>query len=113
MYRPKRRFSVPMALLTPKWETANGVRKKVYPTASEIIHGSFVTYGGTETTVNGVSGLENTAVVESYFRPDIKADCRILLLDTGEVYEIMGQPENIEMRNKFVKFKVKALRGKP
>ena len=112
MYRPKKSFNVPMMLLVPKWETINGVRKKTYPTTGEIIHGSFVTYGGTETTVNGVYGLENTAVVESYFRPDIKADCKILVLSTGEIYEIMGQPENFEMRNRFVKFKVKAVRGK-
>ena len=54
----------------------------------------------------------NTATVETWYRPDIKADCRLRLTD-GAVYEILGAPENIEMRNQFCKFKVRAIEGNP
>lgn len=112
MYKPKIPFNVPMTLLVPEWKTVNGVRKKTYPPEGELIFCSFRTFGGTETTVNGVYTLEKTATIETYYRPDITADCRIVLEQTRDTYEIIGDPENIEMRNQFMKFKVRKIGGK-
>lgn len=112
MYRPKGNFNVPMKLLVPTWSTVNGVRKKTYPDDGDLIYGSFKTFGGTETTANGVYSIQNTATIECWYRPDIKADCRIVLLQTNETYEIVGDPENIEMRNQFLSLKVQRLGGK-
>lgn len=112
MYKPTTSFTVPMQLLIPEWKTIAGVRKKVYPETGELIYGNFRTFGGTETTVNDVYGVESTATIETWYRPDIKSDCVILLLATNERYEILGQPENIEMRNMFLKFKVRLIGGK-
>ena len=72
---------------------------------------SFKTYQGTETTVNDLFTVLDTAQVETWFRPDIKADCRLKILETGDVYEVIGKPENINMRNQFLKFKVQAVEG--
>ena len=114
MYKPSVAFNVPMKLQIPKWENINGVRKKVYPNIeqSELIFGNFRTFGGTETTHNGVYGIESTATIETWYRPDITSDCRVVLLDANDIYEIIGEPENIEMRNKILKFKVKKIAGK-
>lgn len=112
MYKPKIPFNVPMTLLVPEWKTVNGVRKKTYPLEGELIFCSFRTFGGTETTVNGVYALEKTATIETHYRPDITADCRIILEQTRDTYEIIGDPENIEMRNQFMKFKVRKIGGK-
>lgn len=116
-YRPKEPFNVPLKLMVPEWENKNGVRKPVYKTpesiaSNMIFYASFRTFGGTETEHNGVYGIENTAVIETYYRPDIKADCRIALAETGEVYEILGAPENINMRNQWLKMKVRRVGGK-
>lgn len=110
-YRPSEPFTVPLMLLIPTNNTAKGSTKKVYPDEGEIIFCSFKTYGGTETTSNGVLVVEDTANVETWYRPDITSNCRIKLADTGEVYEIIGKPENINRRNKYLKFKVKAVTG--
>lgn len=117
MYRPQANFNVPMKLLVPEWKSISGVDKKVYPNVEDvsddfIFFGNFRTFGGTEKDVNGVYSIEDTAVIETWYRPEINADCRIVLLNTNDLYEILGIPENIEMRNQFLKFKVKRVRGK-
>lgn len=115
-YRPKVPFNVPMKLLIPQYEKISGVVQKKYPKSSDVsddllFFGSFRTFGGTETKVNDVLVIENTAVVETWFRPDIKADCGIVILLNNEIYEVVGAPENIEMRNQFLKFKIKKVGG--
>lgn len=117
IYRQKTPYNVPMKILTPTWETINGVRKKVYESLDEtsddmMIFGSVRTFGGTETTINGVYAIEKTATIETWFRPDITSDCRIALLESGDIYEILGEPENIEMRNRILLFKGKKIGGK-
>ena len=116
-YKPQTPFNVPMKILVPQWSVVNGVRKKTYPDTESVgddclFFGSFRTFGGTETNSNGVYSIENTAVVETWFRTDIASDCRVLLCDSGKVYEILGEPENISMRNQFLKFKMKFVGGK-
>lgn len=110
-YRPSEPFTVPVMLLIPTEQKVKGVTKKTYPDEGEVFFCSFKTYGGTEKVVNDVLVVEDTASVETWFRPDITGKCRIKLADTGDVYEIMGKPENINMRNKYLKFKVKAVMG--
>mgnify|MGYP001091870611 CR=1 FL=1 len=110
MYRPSGPFNVPMFLLIPQTKTIKGSTKKSYPDAGELIYCSFRTFGGTERTDNDVLIVEDTAVVETWFRPDIKSDC-ILESTDGLRYEILGTPENISMRNQVLKFKIRAIRG--
>lgn len=112
MYKAKTPFNVPMKILVPTWRVINGVRKKEYPKDGDIIFGSFRTFGGTETFINGVYSNKRTAIVETLYRPDITSDCAILLADTGEIYEIIGEPEDIEMRHQYLKFKVEKIAGK-
>lgn len=112
-YRPKLPFNTPLYLIIPQYKDVKGTTKKNYPEPDEemLIHTSFKTYGGTETTVNGVFTIIDTATVETWFRPDIKSDCRVMRAVDGAVYEIIGEPENINMRNQFIKFKVKRVKG--
>lgn len=113
MYRPKDNFNVPMKLLVPVTANVSGVVKKTFPEDGALFFGSFKSYGGTmvmEKTVNGLFSIEDTATIETWYRPDIKSDCRIKL-ETGAVYDIINEPENIEMRNQFMKFKVKRVKG--
>lgn len=72
---------------------------------------SFKTYGGTESINNGLITIENTATVVTWFRPDIKANCRIVLLQDNSVWDIISDPENIEMRNQYLMFKVRKVTG--
>lgn len=104
-------YSVAAELLIPTTNTVKGVTTKVFPENGLRFNCSFKTFGGTETVNNGVYSVIDTATVETWYRPDIKADCRIKVLSTDKVYDILGTPENIEMRNQFVTFKVRAVEG--
>ena len=122
-YVPDLSNSIPQILLSPTYKSVSGVLKKSYPTIEEALEkkdskgksvnlffGTFKSYGGTERDVNGVYSIEDTANIETWFRPDIKSDCRIGL-ETGEIYDILGEPENVNKRNQFLKFKVKRVKG--
>ena len=109
-FKPHTPFNVPMFLFVPTAYKEKGSVKKQYPISGEMIFCSYRTFGGTETTVNGVLSVEDTAVIETWYRPDIKADC--MLEDTaGNRFEILGTPENVNGRNQFLAFKIRAIRG--
>lgn len=109
-YRPDAPFTVPMFLFIPETKVTKGVVKKVYPESGELFYCSFRTFGGTEKFNNDVLTIEDTATVETWYRPDIRSDCMIKNVD-GKSYEIIGTPENINMRNQILRFKVRAVSG--
>lgn len=113
MYKPLSPFSTPLILLIPTVSEVMGVKKPTFPSIDNgiLIFGSFKTFGGTEHDVNGLLSVEDTAVVETWFRPDIQSNCRIAVAGTTAVYEIKGTPENIEMRNQYLKFKISRIKG--
>ena len=110
-YKPSFPFDTAIELLIPVYTSVKGVQVKTFPDSGINLHCSFKTYGGTEITTNGLYTVIDTAIVETWYRPDIKSDCRIKLLLTGQVYEIIGKPENVNQRNQFIKFKVRAVEG--
>lgn len=110
-FKPAFPFSTPIELLIPSYTKHKGVEVKSFPTVGIQLNCSWKTYGGTETTTNDLYTVIDTAIVETWYRPDIKSDCRVRLLSTGDVYEIIGKPENVNMRNQFIKFKVRAVEG--
>lgn len=117
MYRPEMHFNVAMKILVPTWENVQGVNQKVYPNPEDvnddfIFFGNFKTYGGTESVSNGVLSIVDTANIDTWYRPDITADCRIYVLSTKRTYDVISEPENVEMRNELLKFKVKRVGGK-
>ena len=114
-YKPSAPFNVAMKLLKPSGERVYGVLDKSFstPSESDLIFGSFRTFGGTENSRNDVYTIINTAVIDTWYRPDIKADCRIYLCETKQTYEIVSEPEDIDFRHQYMQFKVKKVGGKP
>lgn len=112
-YRPQQPFTTPLLLLIPTYTTVAGVRTKNFPAIDQgiLFFGSFKSYGGTERDINGIYSIEDTANVETWFRPEITSGCRIALAGSQAVYDILGDPENIDMRNQFLKFKVSRVKG--
>ena len=105
-----------MIVLKPTVQKVAGVVKKTLPDLSEgiLIYGTFKTYGGTrseEKTIDGLFSIEDTAYVETWFRPDITSDCVIALPNTDVRYEIINEPENINQRNQFLKFMIRRYKG--
>ena len=110
MFRLSGPLAVPASLHKPSYSSTKGVREKTYG-PGEVIFCNFKTYGGTEIETNGLLAVENTAIVETWYRPDITSDCRLVV--GGVKYEILGQPEDIDMRHQYLRFKVKAIKGGP
>lgn len=113
-FKPTMPFNVAMRLLIPTYTTVKGVDVKTFNEPSEndpLIFGSFRTFGGNEAVVNDVYTIEDTGVIDTWYRPDIKADCRVYMCDTGQTWEIANDPENINMRNQFLQFKVRKIGG--
>ena len=112
-YRPSSPFVTPLMLLIPTYKTVKGVPTKKYPEIDEgeLIWCSFKTYGGTERATNDVYSIEDTANIETWYRPDIKGDCRIAITDSKAIYEIINEPEDIDQHHQYCKFKVKRIKG--
>lgn len=106
-------LTVAMVLLAPVYAKVLGVESKTFPDIADGIpfNGNFRTFGGTERDVNGAYSIEDTAIVETWYDPAIKSDCRIAIRDSGAVYEIINEPENVELRNQYLKFRVRRVKG--
>ena len=113
MYRPSEaaQMTTVMRLQLPTIDTAYGVSTKDWRDSNLVIQCNFKSYGGTERIVNDILTVEDTAQIVCWYHPDIKSDCRLVRLSDGAVFEILGTPENIELRNQFLKFKVKRVKG--
>lgn len=101
-------YSVFAELLNPQEKTEKGSVKKSYIKIDDI-YISFRTFGGTETVKNDILVVENTATVQTWYRPDITAGSRLKI--GGLEYDILGTPENINMANQYLQFKVRAVKG--
>lgn len=115
MYNPISVFSTPMQLLIPTYKKVEGVSYKEY-IEGPIFFGSFKSYGGTnlkgsQDTNGALLTVIDTANIECFYRPDITSECRIKNLVNNGIYDIINNPEDVECRNKLLKFKVQRLKG--
>lgn len=117
-YKPNLDNPIPLVLLIPTTTKTNGVLKNNYPTVeaaleneNNLFFGSFKTYGGTERDVNGVYSIIDTANIETWFRPDIQSNCRVARANDNAIFKIINEPEDIDQRHQFLKFKVKRIKG--
>lgn len=109
-------FTVAMKLLTPTETKVKGVTKKTFPdpaSVETVFFGSLKTYGGTENFSNDVFTIYDTATIDTWYDPSITSDCRIYLCETGEIWDVISRPENIDMRHQFMQLKVQKVGGKP
>lgn len=116
-YKPSAPFTVPMKLLVPNTSNLYGVTSKTFPDPEDVsedmvFFGSFRTFGGTEGVRDDVVTIVNTAVIDTWFRPDIKSNCKVYLCDNGQIYDIISDPEDIDFRHQYLQFKVQKAGGK-
>lgn len=109
-YKASLPFNVPARILKGEYTKINGVNVKTF-TDGDLIFVSAKSYGGTETNVNDVIVITDTVNIETWYRPDIKGIDGLRLLDDNSEWEIISNPENIDRRNQFLKFKVQRRKG--
>lgn len=113
-YKPVTPFTTPAKVLIPTLTRVKGTTKKTYPNPSdvnEIIFVSFRTFGGSENMSNGIYTVYDTGTIDTWYTPDITADCRLYICETGEIYDVKGTPENIDGRHQYLHFRVEKVGG--
>lgn len=115
-YQPAAPFATPIYMLNPTYTTVKGVKKETFPalkdlTDDDLIFGTFRSYGGTDTQSNGLTVVEKTGYIDTWFLPDIKSNTRLHLIETGDTYEVLGDPEDINMRHQYMKIRVRKIGG--
>lgn len=112
-YIPAMPFNVAMRLLVPTITKVKGTLKPIYPEPSEgrLFYGSFRTFGGTESNVNEVYSVIDTATIDTWYDPIFQANCRIYIEESGEVYEMLGAPEDIYMQHQYLQIRVQRFGG--
>ncbi len=110
-YSPKRPFNTAFQLLKPEYSNDYGVEEKTFIEHS-VFFGTFRKFGGTESVVNGVLTIYDTAKIETWFNPDITSDCQIKECETGKLYQIIGTPEDLNNQHQYMLFKVESVGGK-
>lgn len=103
--------TTPFMRLVMHSERVNGVTVKTYDPDGIVRLCNFSTYGGTEQVNNGILTVEDTAQVVTWYEPDITSADRIRLLESGAEYEIIGEPEDIELRRQEMQFRVRRVKG--
>lgn len=104
-------MTTPCELLIPTKTKINGVEVREYPATGLRFFANVKSYGGSERVSNDLLVIEDTVVVTTWFRPDIKPLCRVKVLPTGAVYEVMSEPENWDMRSQFLVCKCRRVKG--
>ena len=103
-------FNTKVQLQVSEKTTFRGATTKKY-VDSDTFNCSWKSKGGTEVLIDNVWVIIDTAEIECWYNPKIKADCRLVNLKTNEIYNIKGEPENVDGLNQFMKFKVEKIRG--
>ena len=109
-FSPSGPFVVPMTLLTTSTSKVNGVPVKARA-EGRTVYCSFRTFGGTEREQDGLTVVEDTAVVETWYSPDLVAGCRVRTDEDGAVWDVLGTPEDIGQRHQWMRFKVRRAKG--
>lgn len=109
-YKPTLPFNVPAMLRKRKITKKNGARQESF-TDKTMFYCSAKSYGGTEKDINGLSVIEDTWMIDSWYSPDFAKGDRIRFLDDNTEYEILATPENINRRGQYMRFKVLRIGG--
>jgi len=110
MYNKEANYRTQVTLLKGSYIKTYGTNEKVLEETKTLLAVSCKSYGGTEKVVNGQVVIEDTFVIETNYRNDITSSDGIKM--NGEVYEIINRPENINMENRTLTFKVRRFSGK-
>ena len=114
-----RQKTTPFYYYVGSYEKHNGINKRFFTIEKDnennpiVRFCNFSTYGGSEYENNNIYVVDNTANVITWYDQSIKSNGAISLCEdpNATLYEILGEPENIEMRNQELSFKVRQYKG--
>ena len=110
MYKPAniREFITPAVHKKPTTKTVNGRTVKEYATVGTV-RGKFKLKGTQETTANGLTVVSDKTSYITWYKADLEA--KDVLTIGGLDYEVIGTPENVEMRNRYSVVMLERIKG--
>ena len=110
MYKPAniREFVTPAKHKKAQSETVNGRTHKTY-TEVGTVRGKFKQKGTAETNANGLTVVNEKTSFITWFKPDFAA--ADILTINGVDFEIIGTPENVEMRGRYAVLTLERISG--
>lgn len=110
MYKPAniREFVTQAVHKKATSETVNGRNQKTY-TEVGTVRGKFKQKGTAETTANGLTVVNEKTTFITWFKADFAA--ADILTIGGIDFEIIGQPENVEMRGRYAVLTLERISG--
>lgn len=109
-YKPQGTFNVWFQLLKRTITHTGGVNVEHYVEDLKA-KCSLITYSTNDTTTAQLKNTTSSWNFETYFTKAITTGDRIKILATGEVFDIVGKPENVRMENKYLKCKLVEANG--
>ena len=106
-----RRMFTPCKVLKCEYQNNKGQMKKTFIESDKVFFIAFSNFQGTENIKDGVISIMETASVCMHFNSEIKASDRIKLLEDNSEWDIINSPENWNMQNAFLLFKVLRVKG--
>lgn len=110
MYKPAniREFVTPAI---HKKATENTVDNRTVKTYTEVgtVRGKFKQKGTAETNANGLTVINEKTTFITWFKADLKA--ADILTIGGIDFEIKGEPENVEMRSRYMVLTLERISG--
>ena len=105
------RMFTPCHVLKCEYLNIKGQRQKEFIENDETIFIAFSDFQGTEQNIDGAFFIQETATICAPYIPGLSSGDRIKLLDNEKEYEIINAPENWNMQNVFLVFKVQRVEG--
>lgn len=110
MYKPAniREFVTPAIHKKATSKTVNGRTQKAF-TEVGTVRGKFKQKGTAETNANGLTVVSQKTTFITWFKADFAA--ADILTINGADYEIIGAPENVEMRGRYAVLTLERISG--
>ena len=110
MYKPAnlREFVTPAVHKKPTTQLINGHDQKTYTTVGTI-KGKFKQKTTSELNANGLVIVEDKVTYTTWWSNNLEAQ-DILTINNID-YEIVGQPENVEMRSRYAVLNLRLIKG--
>ena len=102
-------------VIVEEWRTRRDAAWRMHEKELPYLYGDSK-YGsctliGSKENLETFDPIEIKKFYETWYRPDIKSDCRIYIPELDQTYEVLGRPEDIELRHQYIRMKVMAYTG--
>ncbi len=110
MYKPAniREFITPALHKKPTYSEVNGRSFKTFDVVGSL-RGKFKLKGTSEKNANGLTVVNTTTTYTTWYKSDLAA--KDILNIGGVDYEIIGEPENVEMRGRYTILNLERIGG--